>query len=109
MALVSDAGMPLISDPGYKLLKLLYEHNIHVDVLPGACSIINGLVLSNMPSDKFSFYGFMRAKGIKKKNNEKNENEIAETSQFFLQDLKEKLPYLYLHLNTLEIMQNKGR
>lgn len=63
IALISDSGTPLISDPGYKLTSLALENNIVIDSLPGPCSIINALVLSGLPTDKFFFVGFLpRAK-----------------------------------------------
>jgi 16S rRNA (cytidine1402-2'-O)-methyltransferase len=58
VALISDAGTPLISDPGYKLVRSCYETNLFVTIIPGASSVIAGLVLSGMPSDRFLFAGF---------------------------------------------------
>jgi len=58
-ALVSDAGTPLISDPGFKLVRTLQDQNLHIDVIPGACAAISALVLSGLPTDKFYFAGFM--------------------------------------------------
>ncbi|MDR3031229.1 MAG: 16S rRNA (cytidine(1402)-2'-O)-methyltransferase [Holosporales bacterium] len=57
-ALVSDAGTPLISDPGYKLVNACIENNIKYSVIPGACAVISALVLSGQPSDRFLFAGF---------------------------------------------------
>ncbi len=59
VGLVSDAGTPLISDPGYKLVNECYFKNISVTHSPGASSVINALVLSNLPSDQFFFGGFL--------------------------------------------------
>ena len=59
ISLVSDAGTPTISDPGYKLIRSLQEAGYYVDFIPGPCALIAGLVLSSMPSDKFYFGGFM--------------------------------------------------
>lgn len=58
LALISDAGTPLISDPGYKLINACIEHNIKYTVIPGACAVISALTLSGLPSDKFLFIGF---------------------------------------------------
>jgi len=58
MALVSDAGTPLISDPGYKLIRSCLESNIQVDSIPGPSAVINGLILSGLPPDKFLFLGY---------------------------------------------------
>ncbi len=57
-AQVSDAGTPLISDPGYKLVQACIENNIKYTAVPGACATINALVLSGFPSDRFLFAGF---------------------------------------------------
>lgn len=59
VAVVSDAGMPGISDPGADLIKLAVENNIEVCVLPGACAGITALVSSALPTDKFVFEGFI--------------------------------------------------
>ena len=58
IALITDAGMPLISDPGYKLIQEIYTQNIFTTVLPGPCALVTALALSSMPSDRFSFLGF---------------------------------------------------
>ncbi|MDF3033333.1 MAG: rsmI [Alphaproteobacteria bacterium] len=58
VALISDAGTPLISDPGYKLVRQCYEAGLPVTCLPGASAVIAGLVLSGMPTDRFLFGGF---------------------------------------------------
>jgi 16S rRNA (cytidine1402-2'-O)-methyltransferase len=62
IALVSDAGMPLISDPGYKLVRECLKENIPVDCLPGPSAIEPALVLSSLPPDKFLFLGFLPEK-----------------------------------------------
>ena len=58
LALVSDAGTPLISDPGYKLVRECLVQNIPVDSLPGSSSVITALTLSGLPPDKFMFLGY---------------------------------------------------
>lgn len=58
LALVSDAGTPLISDPGYKLVRECLAQNIPVDSLPGPSSVITALTLSGLPPDKFFFLGY---------------------------------------------------
>lgn len=58
IALVSDAGTPLVSDPGYKLVRELIKNNIAIDHVPGPTAIITALVLSGLPPDKFTFWGF---------------------------------------------------
>ncbi|EWY40549.1 16S rRNA methyltransferase [Skermanella stibiiresistens SB22] len=62
IALVSDAGTPLISDPGYKLVRDCVEAGLPVTTLPGACAPVTALVLSGLPSDRFLFAGFLPPK-----------------------------------------------
>ncbi|MEK6734825.1 MAG: 16S rRNA (cytidine(1402)-2'-O)-methyltransferase [Pseudomonadota bacterium] len=59
IALVSDAGTPLISDPGYKLIQDLNRNNIKIETLPGACSIIAALTIAGLPTNSFMFIGFL--------------------------------------------------
>lgn len=58
-ALVSDAGMPAISDPGEDLVRLCIERNIQVDVVPGPTALISALVLSGISTGRFTFEGFL--------------------------------------------------
>ena len=58
LALISDAGTPLINDPGYKLVRSCLENGIEVDSLPGPSSVITALTLSGLPPDKFMFLGY---------------------------------------------------
>ena len=62
VALISDAGCPLISDPGYKLVRDVMEQGLPVTSIPGASAVITGLQLSGLPSDSFSFIGFLPSK-----------------------------------------------
>lgn len=62
VALVSDAGTPLISDPGYKLVRDAQDLGLNVTSLPGANAVLTALQLSALPTDKFSFLGFLPAK-----------------------------------------------
>ncbi len=59
VALVSDAGTPLISDPGYKLIQDLKRLNIVIETIPGPCSIIAALTVAGLPTDRFMFIGFL--------------------------------------------------
>ena len=62
IGLVSDAGTPLISDPGYKIVQECYLQNINVTHLPGPSSVIHALVLSGLPTNQFFFGGFVSSK-----------------------------------------------
>lgn len=62
VALVSDAGTPLISDPGYHLVTQCREAGVRVVPLPGACAVVTALSASGLPSDRFSFEGFLPPK-----------------------------------------------
>ncbi|MCO1333694.1 16S rRNA (cytidine(1402)-2'-O)-methyltransferase [Microbulbifer sp. OS29] len=62
IALISDAGTPLISDPGYRLVRQARERGIKVSPIPGACAFVAALSAAGLPSDKFSFEGFLPAK-----------------------------------------------
>src|SRR5246500_1641372 len=62
IALVSDAGMPGISDPGYRLITLAIRHHIPVVPVPGASAFLAALVASGLPTDSFRFSGFLPAK-----------------------------------------------
>lgn len=59
IALVSDSGTPLISDPGYKLVDDVTAKGIEVKSIPGPSALISALVVSGLPTDKFSFLGFL--------------------------------------------------
>jgi 16S rRNA (cytidine1402-2'-O)-methyltransferase len=62
LALISDAGTPLLADPGLALVKLAIKHEIPVDVVPGASSILTALVRSGLPTNQFVFAGFVSRK-----------------------------------------------
>ncbi|MBD1555437.1 16S rRNA (cytidine(1402)-2'-O)-methyltransferase [Vibrio sp. S9_S30] len=69
IALVSDAGTPLISDPGYHLVNQCRQAGVKVVPLPGACAVVTALSAAGLPSDRFSFEGFLppKSKGRKDK------------------------------------------
>ncbi len=68
IGIVCDAGTPLISDPGYKLVKECHINNIKITHAPGPSSVINGLILSGLPTNQFYFGGFVSSKkNLKKK------------------------------------------
>lgn len=62
IALVSDAGTPLVSDPGYRLVREVRDLGHHVTTIPGACAAVAGLTLSGLPNDRFLFAGFLPPK-----------------------------------------------
>ena len=62
VAQVSDAGMPGVSDPGYRLIKLAIEHGIPVVPVPGASALVSALAASGLPTDAFEFRGFLPAR-----------------------------------------------
>ncbi|AOL23556.1 16S rRNA (cytidine1402-2'-O)-methyltransferase [Erythrobacter litoralis] len=62
VALVSDAGTPLVSDPGYRLVREAREEGIAVTTIPGPCAAIAGLTLAGLPNDRFLFAGFLPVK-----------------------------------------------
>lgn len=80
LAIVSDAGTPGISDPGYLLVRACVEHNIELTCLPGPSAIIPALVGSGIPSDRFYFEGFLPHK----KGRTKRLKALAEMEQTFV-------------------------
>jgi len=64
IALISDAGTPLISDPGYQLVKKAHERNIKVVPVPGSCAFVTALSGAGLPTDRFIFEGYLPAKSV---------------------------------------------
>jgi 16S rRNA (cytidine1402-2'-O)-methyltransferase len=67
VVLVSDAGTPLVSDPGYKLVRATIAANLPIVALPGPSAVLAGLTLSGLPSDRFLFAGFLSSKAGERK------------------------------------------
>jgi len=64
IALISDAGTPLVSDPGYRLVRKAREQGIQIVPIPGACAMVAALSAAGLPSDRFAFEGFLPAKQV---------------------------------------------
>jgi 16S rRNA (cytidine1402-2'-O)-methyltransferase len=83
IALVSDAGMPGILDPGYNLINLAIKNNIAITVIPGASAFVNALVLSGKPSHKFIFEGFLPNRTVSRRNRLKELAKLKRTVIFY--------------------------
>lgn len=83
IALISDAGTPLISDPGYPLVKLAQEHNIPVSPIPGPCALVAALCAAGVPTDVFTFCGFLPAKQHARREKLNSLNSVPHTLVFY--------------------------
>lgn len=83
VALISDAGTPLISDPGFKLVRAAQLANIRVTPIPGACAAIAALSAVGLPSDRFLFVGFLAAKSNQRRNSLESLKQHTETLIFY--------------------------
>ncbi|MEJ5307254.1 MAG: 16S rRNA (cytidine(1402)-2'-O)-methyltransferase [candidate division WOR-3 bacterium] len=81
--LLSDSGMPLVSDPGFYLVREAIKENIRIVPLPGPSAFITALVASGLPTDSFTFYGFLPKKKGKKEKKLKEALSRSETSIFY--------------------------
>ena len=75
VGLISDAGTPSISDPGYLIVKMCIDNNIEVECLPGPTALIPALAVSGLPSERFVFEGFLPVKKGRKTRLEELSNE----------------------------------
>jgi 16S rRNA (cytidine1402-2'-O)-methyltransferase len=98
VVVISDAGTPAISDPGYRLVTKAIEENILITVIPGPSAVLSALVLSGLPTDRFSFEGFIARKGKERTEILNNLNTQSRTMVIFesprrtlqtLQDIQE--------------------
>ena len=84
IAVISDAGMPVISDPGYVLIQKLIQNNIEYTVVPGASASLSALLLSGMDSTTFTFVGFLDEQNKKRKKQVENIKNINSTLIFYV-------------------------
>ena len=95
VVVISDAGTPAISDPGYRLVNAAIDEKILITVIPGTSAVLSALVLSGLPTDRFIFEGFIAKKGKERTeflNNLGNENKttiLFESPRRTLQTLKD--------------------
>ena len=83
IAIISDAGTPLINDPGFKLIRFARKENIKVTPIPGCTAVIAGLSASGISTDKFTFLGFLPRTKIKRRKNLRQLVHKQETLIFF--------------------------
>ena len=83
IALVSDAGTPLISDPGYRFVEECQKEDIPITAAPGASAVLTALVLSGLPTDRFHFAGFLPPKSAARRTAMKELKDIKATLVFF--------------------------
>ena len=83
VALVSDAGTPLVSDPGYRLVRAALERNLPVEALPGPSAILAALVVSGLPPYPFTFLGFPPSKQGKRRRFFETHADLPHTIVFF--------------------------
>jgi 16S rRNA (cytidine1402-2'-O)-methyltransferase len=83
VALVSDAGMPGILDPGYNIINLAIKNSIEFTVIPGAVAFVNALVLSGKPAHDFYFAGFLSNKAASRQNQLKKLSQLNTTIVFY--------------------------
>ena len=98
VVVISDAGTPAISDPGYRLVIKAIDENISITVIPGPSAVLSALILSGLPTDRFSFEGFIARKGKERTEILNNLNTQSRTMVLFesprrtlqtLQDIQE--------------------
>ncbi|MFC1659127.1 16S rRNA (cytidine(1402)-2'-O)-methyltransferase [Pseudomonadota bacterium] len=102
IALVSDAGTPLISDPGYKLVKDCIKQGVFITSLPGASALTTALSLCGLPTNRFMFCGFLSSKVVERKNELKNLINVNATFVFY--ESPNRLVNLLDNIN--EVMEN---
>ncbi len=88
VALVSDAGTPATSDPGFRLVRAAVEAAIEVEAVPGASAVITALAVSGIPTDQFTFIGFLPDKEGKRKNRLAELKDVQHTLVFYVSKWK---------------------
>lgn len=88
-AIVTDAGMPCISDPGEPLIKMCYEHDIPIKVVPGPSAVVSALAISGLNTSRFSFEGFLSV--TKKQRTEHLEHAKTKTETMIFYEAPHKL------------------
>ncbi len=83
VALVSDGGTPLISDPGFPLVREAIREGISVESVPGPSAVTAALVASALPTERFTFFGFLPAKSVRRKKELRAAGELEHTLVFF--------------------------
>lgn len=83
VALISDAGTPCISDPGFRIVKACRAEKIHIVPIPGPCAFVSALSASGLPSDSFLFVGFLPAKGAARRNFFNRHKDFPHTIVFY--------------------------
>jgi 16S rRNA (cytidine1402-2'-O)-methyltransferase len=83
VALVSDAGTPLISDPGYRLVREARAAGVNVITIPGACAAVSALAIAGLPSDRFLFAGFLPVKDKARRDTLEGLASVAATLVFY--------------------------
>jgi len=103
IALISNAGSPLISDPGFELVNQCIKNNIKIEVIPGACALIAAFTISGLPTDRLFFTGFLPRKTSKRK------KRIEEISGYSSTTVIYESPYRLRHTleNLKEILGNR--
>jgi 16S rRNA (cytidine1402-2'-O)-methyltransferase len=105
VALVSDAGMPIISDPGQDLVKFLVKNNYKIEIVPGVTAITTAIVKSAIDSTRFAFEGFLSVN--KKQRRERLESIVNETRTIIFYEAPHKLVYtlkdLYKYLGNRNV------
>lgn len=99
VALVSDAGTPLISDPGYRLVREARDSGVSVTSIPGACAAVSALAIAGLPSDRFLFAGFLPVKDKARREALEGLASVAATLVFY-----ETAPRLERSLQTIAEM-----